>query len=236
VKKRILVVEDEDRIREVLQYALEREGWEVVLVEDGRLGLREAETGSFALCVLDVMLPELDGLSLCRTLRSGTSRGARTPVLFLSARAEEVDRIVGLELGGDDYLVKPFSPRELVARVRALLRRADGSSAEEKPRPAEREDAVKHGALSISSAAREVTCDGHPIALTATEFDLLACLLERPGRVFSRAQLRARSTSDEDAADLERAVDTHVKRIRAKFRPHGVDPITTVHGVGYKAS
>jgi two-component system, OmpR family, response regulator len=236
VKKRILVVEDEDRIREVVEYALEREGWDVTLVGDGRLGLREAETGAFALCVLDVMLPELDGLSVCRSLRSGSSRGGRTPVLFLSARADEVDRIVGLELGGDDYLVKPFSPRELVARVRALLRRSEDSPREASQVPVVRDDAMRHGGIIVSCSAREVTCDGQPISLTATEFDLLACLLERPGQVFSRAQLRARSTIDEDAADLERAVDTHVKRIRAKFRPLGVDPITTVHGVGYKAS
>jgi two-component system OmpR family response regulator len=236
VKKRILVVEDEDHIREVVAYALEREGWDVTLVGDGRLGLREAETGGFSLCVLDVMLPELDGLSVCRSLRSGSSRGARTPVLFLSARAEEVDRIVGLELGGDDYLVKPFSPRELVARVRAQLRRIEGPSPEAGRVAVVRDNAVLHGAIALSAGAREVTCHGHPIALTATEFELLACLLERPGQVFSRAQLRARSTLDEDAAELERAVDTHVKRIRAKFRPHGVDPVTTVHGVGYKAS
>lgn len=234
MKKRILVVEDEVHIREVVEYALGREGWEVTSYADGKRALDDALTSGYHAIVLDVMVPELDGLSFCRQLRSSKTRAARTPVLFLSARSEEVDRIVGLELGGDDYLTKPFSPRELVARVRALLRRSELT--EEAPAPPTATRSLLHGPIELSLAAREVRCGGRAVLLTKAEFDLLAALLERPGVVLSRTQLKLRMQLADEDGEGERGVDTHVKRIRAKFRPSGLDPIATVHGIGYRAS
>jgi two-component system OmpR family response regulator len=177
--------------------------------------------------VLDVMLPGSDGLEVCRRIRAKRA----TPIVFLSARNDEVDRIVGLEIGGDDYLTKPFSPRELVARVRAVLRRFETASAAlEPPRRT-----LTHGALVVDPERHEVSLAGRRVALTATEFALLAALLERPGVVLTRAQLMRRAY-DTDVHVTERTLDTHVRRIRAKFRAHGADPIETVHGVGYRAA
>ena len=149
----------------------------------------------------------------------------------MSARAEEIDRIVGLELGGDDYLTKPFSPRELVARVRAVFRRVQEPAA---PAPAPAPKAVAHGEIRIDVERHEVTCSGRVVALTPTEFGVLGALLERPGVVLSRTQLMQRAYQYDNLV-TERTIDTHVRRIRAKFRPTGTDPIATVHGVGYKA-
>jgi two-component system OmpR family response regulator len=173
------------------------------------------------------MLPGMDGLSVCKRIRAQRP----TPILFLSARGDEVDRIVGLELGGDDYLVKPFSPRELVARVRAVLRRFDVASEPKEPgtRP------LCHGRLTLDLERHEATFGGVRVQLTATEFAVLAALIERPGIVLSRAQLLQRAYAD-DLHVTERTLDSHVRRIRAKFRGLGGDPIATVHGVGYKAS
>lgn len=239
MKKRILVVEDEARIREVVEYAFSREGWDTVLVADGATGLAEAGSGRFDAAVLDVMLPEMDGLELCRRLRAQRAAAARLPVLFLSARAEEIDRIVGLEIGGDDYLTKPFSPRELVARMRALLRRSE--LANEAPPPAlvpasAPTERAGGAAVAIDAARHEVRCRGQLVQLTHTELTLLAALFERPGVVLTRGQLMQRCARDEEADVTERTVDTHIKRIRAKFRAFKLDPILTVHGVGYRAS
>jgi two-component system OmpR family response regulator len=173
------------------------------------------------------MLPGLDGLEVCRRIRSHR----QTPILFLSARADEVDRIVGLELGGDDYLVKPFSPRELVARVRAVLRRFE-AAAEPRDAPSR---LLTHGAFTLDPDRHEASYSGARVTLTATEFAVLAALIERPGIVLSRAQLAQRAYTD-DLHVTERTLDSHVRRIRAKFRAVGGDPIATVHGVGYKAS
>ncbi|MGE3670476.1 MAG: response regulator [Polyangiaceae bacterium] len=246
--KHILVVDDEARIREVVQYALSREGFRVSVAEDGQRALEIAEQDPPELVVLDVMLPEIDGLEVCRQLK----RRSRVPVLFLSARGEEVDRIVGLELGGDDYLTKPFSPRELVARVRAVLRRFEDAlavakqMAEEPPRhqPTSTGEAaqtdgrtpnLEHARIAIDFERHEVRFAGQRIDLTPTEFGVLAALLERPGVVLSRAQLMERGYAD-SALVTERTIDTHIRRIRKKFKQRGFDPITTVHGVGYKAS
>lgn len=226
MSKHILVVDDEARIREVLLYALQKEGYTVTAVADGRAAIEAAETGKVDLIVLDVMLPELDGLEVCRRLRAAS----RTPILFLSARADEVDRIVGLELGGDDYLTKPFSPRELVARVRALLRRAEAPP----PAPAGARAAVlRHGPIEVDTDRHEARYMGQPVSLTATELGVLGALLERPGVVLSRGQLMQRAYRYDNLI-TERTIDTHVRRIRAKFRAVGGDPIATVHGVGYK--
>lgn len=236
MKKRILVVDDEARIREVVQYALEREGYEVTLAADGRAALESAEREDFDVVVLDVMLPEVDGLEVCRQLRAGK----RPPVLFLSARSEEVDRIVGLEIGGDDYLTKPFSPRELVARVRALLRRieelTDSSvAASAEAITSERAAVLEHGQLRIDTQRHQVHWAGELVPdLTPTELGVLIALYEEPGVVLSRADLMQRGY-DESTVVTERTIDTHVRRIRSKFRRLGADPVSTVHGVGYKA-
>lgn len=228
--KHILVVDDEARIREVVTYALRKEGYAVSEAADGASASKRVGEGGVDLVVLDVMLPALDGLEVCRRIRSSAS-SAKTPILFLSARAEEVDRVVGLELGGDDYLVKPFSPRELVARVRALLRRVEAGA---EP-PAKSSASVVHGSIALDPERHEVRCKGLLVPLTPTEFGLLGALIERPGIVLSRGQLMQRAYKYDNLI-TERTIDTHVRRVRAKFRAFDVDPIVTVHGVGYKAS
>ncbi len=175
--------------------------------------------------ILDIMLPGIDGLEVCRQIRAKSP----IPILFLSARSEEIDRIIGLEVGGDDYLTKPFSPRELVARVKAILRRFDNSESAKSS-----SKILCSGALSLDPERYEARYAGHAVALTATEFALLASLIERPGVVLTRSQLIERAYDDVHIS--ERTLDTHVRRIRAKFRTLGADPITTVHGVGYKAA
>ena len=226
-RKHVLIVDDEKRIREVVEYALQKDGFRVSSVADGLEALSALERDPPDLVVLDVMLPGLDGLSVCKRIRSQR----QTPILFLSARADEVDRIVGLELGGDDYLVKPFSPRELVARVRAVLRRFEAAT---EPKEAAARP-LRHGQLSLDLERHEAIFGGTRVQLTATEFAVLAALIERPGVVLSRAQLLQRAYAD-DLHVTERTLDSHVRRIRSKFRGLGGDPIATVHGVGYKAS
>ena len=226
---RILVVDDEPNIGALLAATLRLAGLETRIATSGLEALSMAREFRPDLVVLDVMLPGLDGLSVCRKIRSVR----QTPILFLSARADEVDRIVGLELGGDDYLVKPFSPRELVARVRAVLRRFDVASGA--PAKEAETRALCHGPLKLDIERHEATFSGKQVQLTATEFQVLAALLERPGIVLSRAQLLQRAYAD-DLQVTERTLDSHVRRIRAKFRNLGGDPIATVHGVGYKAS
>jgi two-component system, OmpR family, response regulator len=225
VTKHILVVDDEARIREVLQYALRKEGFEVLSATDGREAIDAVERGGVDLVVLDVMLPEVDGLSACRHIRAES----RVPILFLSARSEEIDRVLGLELGGDDYLTKPFSVRELVARVKAMFRRLEAPG----------EAKIKllcHGSIELDVERHEARFGGRPVDLTATEFGLLGALLERPGVVLSRGQLMTRAYRYDNLI-TERTIDTHVRRIRAKFRAAGAeDPIATVHGVGYKVA
>ena len=222
----ILVVDDDAHIREVVQYALEREGFTVELARDGAQGLARAEHGGVDLVILDVMMPEMDGLEVCRRLRAA----GPLPIIFLSSRGEEVDRIVGLELGGDDYLPKPFSPRELVARVRAVLRRQQARVA----RPDVAAAVLSVGPVTLDPARHEVTCNGELISLTVTEFGVLQTLLRRPGQVMTR-QVLVDGAYDENHHITERTIDTHVRRIRAKFRPTGHDPIETVHGLGYRA-
>jgi two-component system OmpR family response regulator len=229
LSKHVLIVDDEKRIREVVEYALQKDGFRVSSAPDGPGALSAVERDPPDLVVLDVMLPGLDGLSVCRKIRSQR----HTPILFLSARADEVDRIVGLELGGDDYLVKPFSPRELVARVRAVLRRFEAAPSDG-TKPTESR-ALCHGKLTLDLDRHEARFQGQSVQLTATEFQVLAALIERPGIVLSRAQLLQRAYAG-DLHVTERTLDSHVRRIRAKFRGVGGDPIATVHGVGYKAS
>lgn len=219
----ILIVDDEAHIRDVVRYALERDGHHVVTAGDGEEALARVREGGVDLVVLDVVMPELDGLSVCRRIREERA----LPIVFLSSRGEEFDRINGLELGGDDYVVKPFSPRELATRVKAVLRRTSGT-----PAPASQE-VLEHGPLRLDPAAHEVRVGDTLVDLTATEFKLLQVLLEFRGRVLGRGEL-IEQVRDDTYNVTERTVDTHVRRIRAKLRPCGVDPIETVHGVGYK--
>lgn len=219
---RILVVDDEAHIRDVVQYALEREGFAVETAVNGEEALVAMRAG-FDLVVLDILMPELDGLTLCRRVRESSA----VPIIFLSSRAEELDRVMGLELGGDDYLVKPFSPRELVARVRTVLRRAAA------PRAAA--SILSFGALVLDVSRHQASVRGVPVALTTTEFAILQALLSESGRVMTRADLVERVYQVETHVTL-RTMDTHVRRIRAKLRSRGVNAIETVHGVGYRAA
>lgn len=217
---RILVADDEKNIREVIAYALEGAGYQVHCVADGAQAMQSFRRQQADLLILDVLMPELDGLSVCREIR----RTSDLPILFLSSRSEEADRVGGLELGGDDYLTKPFSPRELVSRVRAILRRGD-----------RREELAihKYGELELDTGAFELRVGGQRVDLTPTEFRMLLALVEQRGRVFTRAQL-IKIAYHEQHHVSERTVDTHIRRIRAKLRPSGCDPIETVHGLGYK--
>ena len=222
----VLVVDDESHIRDVVQYALEREGYRVVCAGDGRAALELLKREHVDLVVLDILMPELDGLSVCRRIREH----GQLPIIFLSSRAEEVDRILGLELGGDDYVTKPFSPRELAVRVKSVLRRAAGAGAE-----AQAAEVLVHGGIEMDLPRHEVRVRGSVVPdLTVTEFAVLQALIERPGRVLTRTQLIDRSY-EHDNHITERTIDTHIRRIRAKLRPFGIDPIETVHGLGYKA-
>ena len=218
----ILLVEDERPIADLVRLYLSRDGFGVHVEHDGAAGLAAARRLRPVACVLDIALPGMEGTEICRRLRE---EGDWTPVVFLTARDDEVDRILGLELGGDDYLTKPFSPRELVARVRALLRRAAG--------PPDGGRVRTLGPLQLDSGRHLVTVDGAPLMLTPTEFDLLAHLLGRPGRVFTREELLASVWGYASPAGT-RTVDVHVAQVRAKLGP-AANLIRTVRGVGYTA-
>ncbi|MEZ5115632.1 MAG: response regulator transcription factor [Candidatus Nanopelagicales bacterium] len=217
----VLVVEDERPIADLIRLYLAREGFGVHVEHDGEGGLRAARTLHPVAIVLDVGLPGIDGTELCRRLRS---EGDWTPVLFCTARDDEVDRVLGLELGGDDYITKPFSPRELVARVKAAVRRAAG--------PGSRSEELTLGRVVVDRTRHRVTVDGDEIVLTATEFDLLAHLMAAPGRVFSREQLLSEVWGYAPVVGT-RTVDVHVAQVRAKLGD--ASPIRTVRGVGYAA-
>lgn len=221
---RILVVEDDDGIVRAVRAYLERAGFEVSVASDGLQGLHQALAEPPTLIVLDWMLPGLDGLEFMRRLR----REQRTPVIMLTARTEENDRIVGLELGADDYVTKPFSPRELVARVKAVLRRAEPSD-EGDP------DRLVTGPLVIDLARRTVSREGVPLDLTVLEFNLLHTLASQPGRVFSRDELLSRVWGA-DFSGVDRVVDVHISHLRQKLEVDSETPglVVTVRGIGYK--
>lgn len=223
-KGAILVVEDERAIADLVRAYLRREGFDVVWVSDGESALRELPRHPVRLVVLDIGLPGIDGFEVCRRLRSRTA----VPILMLSARDDEVDRVAGLEAGADDYVGKPFSPRELAARVKAILRRA-GSSAAGLPSG----ERIALRGILIDGAARTVTVDGRPIVLTVREFDLLAALLSNPGIVLSRDRL-LEMVWDGEFPGGTRTVDVHVAQLRSKLGVDGL--IETVRGSGYKVS
>ncbi|MGD0113314.1 MAG: response regulator transcription factor [Armatimonadota bacterium] len=221
--RKVLVVDDEESVRELIELYLTKEGFDVVLAKDGKEALRLNGEHHPDLIVLDLMLPGLDGWEVCKQIRSAS----RVPIIMLTARAEEVDRVVGLELGADDYVVKPFSPREMVARVKAVLRRGSAG-------PEEQETLTFPG-LRIDRTQHRLEVDGEEVHLTPTEFRLLWCLASQPGRVFSRAELLDKIWGYDSESDA-RTVDVHIKRLRQKTKAAEKRSfaITTVWGLGYK--
>ncbi len=221
--RRVLVVDDEESVRELIKLYLSKEGFEVLHAREGKEALRVNGEHHPDLIILDLMLPGMDGREVCRQIRSTS----RVPIIMLTARAEEVDRIVGLELGADDYVVKPFSPRELVARVKAVLRRGGASD--------EEEETLTFLGLRIDRVQHRVEVEGEEVHLTPTEFRLLWCLASQPGRVFSRAELLDRIWGYDSESDA-RTVDVHIKRLRQKTNASESQSvsITTVWGLGYK--
>lgn len=221
----ILVVEDDPRISDVLEYALKAEGYEVRTAQRGREAAEIARGTSPGLIVLDVGLPDIDGFEVCRLVRTFSD----VPVIFLTSRSDEIDRVVGLEIGGDDYMVKPFSPRELLARIKAIRRR------NQRPEPPVAKDSkpqFHYGPIAINPEKFQILCHGREIPLTAQEFKLLELLVKNPGRVFTRQQVLDRAWGD-DVFVADRTIDVHVKSLRRKFGD--LEFIETVRGVGYRA-
>jgi two-component system phosphate regulon response regulator PhoB len=221
--KTVLVIDDEPELVRLLDYNLTRAGYLALTARDGEKGLAAARQHRPDLVLLDVMMPGLDGWEVCKRLRADPAT-ASVPLLMLTAKAEEGDRVLGLELGADDYVVKPFGVKELLARVKALLRRAEGR--------ADTAEVLKAGRLVVDAGKRTVTAAGKRVELTATEFEILRALVGRPGRVFSREELISRSRG-EDAAVTDRAVDVHVASLRRKLGKLG-ELVETVWGVGYR--
>jgi two-component system alkaline phosphatase synthesis response regulator PhoP len=221
--KTIMVVDDEERLVSVLEAYLKQAGFRVVKAYNGREALFQARHEKPDLIVLDVMMPEMDGYEFMRLHRKERD----TPIIMLTARVEEEDKVIGLELGADDYVTKPFRPRELLARIRALLRRVG----ENAPKP----EVLRQGDITLDREAHIVTVSGEPVDLTPSEFDLLATLMSAPGRAFSRLELldRVQGTSHEG---YERTIDVHIKNLRAKIEPDPGSPryVQTVYGVGYR--
>jgi DNA-binding response OmpR family regulator len=225
---RILLVDDEQAIQTMLSYPLQKEGYDVVRASDGEEALARFGEQTFDLVVLDVMMPKLDGLEVCRRLRATSS----VPIIMLTARAEEIDKVLGLELGADDYITKPFSLREFSSRVRALLRRAamsgDGSGEGA-------DEALEIHGLRIEPAKRQITLNGDPVTTTFVEFEILRALAASPGRVFSRDMLLTRIWGDSAFRD-QRTIDVHIRHLREKIESDPKEPeyLFTVRGVGYR--
>lgn len=226
VEQTILIVEDEENLLEALRYNLEHAGYQVVTAADGGKGLEIAREADPALVILDIMLPTLDGLEVCRLLR----RTSDVPVLMLTAKTEEVDKVVGLEMGADDYVVKPFSMRELLSRVRAILRRSRGSRAQ-----ALGVSVIKTGDLELDTAGHVVSLKGRQLNLKPREFDLLALLMANKGRVYTRRQILDQVWEQDYIGDA-RTVDVHIRWLREKIErdPSSPQVIVTIRGVGYK--
>lgn len=225
MKSKILVVDDEPDVVDLIEFNLKAAGFSVISAGDGEKALRRARREAPALIVLDLMLPEVDGFEICKTLRRDPAT-ANIPVIMLTARAEEVDRVLGLELGADDYLTKPFSPRELILRVRNLLKRREGNDQD----PEE----ILIGEMLIDIPKHRVTVEGREVELTPTEFNLLSTLARRRGRVQSRDRL-LRDVWNYDGLLDTRTVDTHIRRLREKLGP-AARFLDTVRGVGYRMS
>ncbi len=220
---RILVVEDEIAIQELLRYTLEQSSFEVVVADNAELALTEIREQLPAMVLLDLMLPGMSGITLARRLR-GESRTRELPIIMVTARADEADRVLGLDLGADDYVSKPFSPKELIARIRAVLRRRAPHLAG---------DPVEIGAVRLDPASRTVTCDSRAVALGPTEFELLQYLMNHPNRALTRDQLLNALRGDHRFLE-DRTIDVYIRRLRAGLGPAGDAMIETVRGVGYK--
>ena len=222
---RILLVDDEQSVQTLLAYPLRKEGYEVVPALDGQEALDRFDEQAFDLIVLDVMLPKVDGLEVCRLLRGRSA----VPIIMLTARTEEIDKVLGLELGADDYITKPFSIREFRSRVKAVLRRVDMQRGEADARP------IEHDRLSIDRSRRSVEVDGKPVTLTFVEFEILTALAEHPGRVLSRTMLLERLWGDSTYRD-PRTIDVHIRHLREKIEREPKEPeyLFTVRGVGYR--
>lgn len=226
MKNKILVVDDDQHIVEIISFALSKANFDVIAASDGNAALEQFQLHNPDLIVLDIGMPELDGLEVCKEVK----KIADTPILFLSAKDEEFDKILGLELGADDYVAKPFSPRELVARVKAILRRGHVS-----PETPNSSHIINHGHLHINTSTHVVTWSSKPVELTATEFSMLKTMASRPAHVFSRDQLMENSYQNNIAVS-DRTIDSHLRRIRNKFKDVSGCPIDTVHGVGYRVN
>ncbi|MDJ0763911.1 MAG: response regulator transcription factor [Myxococcota bacterium] len=218
----VLVVDDDPHIRHVVQFALQKAGFQVIFAQDGREAIDACRAQQPDLMVLDILMPELDGLAVCREVRAESA----VPIIFLTSVDEELDRVIGLELGADDYVTKPFSPRELTARVKSVLRRTQVAAPPEAK-------VLNHGAIRMDLDGYCVSCRGAAVELTATEFNILKALLAYPRKVFTRSELMDHAYSDGTMVS-ERTIDSHMKRIRRKFERHCVPPIETVHGIGYR--
>lgn len=221
----ILIIEDDRNIADLVRRYLERAGYETMVAHDGGDGLEMAQTRPPRFVILDVMLPSMDGWEVCKALR----KSSEVPILMLTARAEEMDRVVGLSIGADDYVVKPFSPRELVERVKAILRRTGAAPVQ----PAA--TVLSYGGLTLDAEKRRVTMNDTLIALTPSEFTLLEALMASPGRVYSRADLLNRLYVGGESV-VDRVVDVHIGKLRRKIEtePSGTRYIETVHGIGYR--
>ena len=222
---RILLVDDEQSVQTLLAYPLRKDGYEVVSALDGQEALDRFDDRAFDLIVLDVMLPKVDGLEVCRQLRGRSA----VPIIMLTARTEEIDKVLGLELGADDYITKPFSIREFRSRVKAVLRRVDMQRTEVSADP------IEHDRLSIDRARRSVELGGEAVTLTFVEFEILTALAEHPGRVLSRALLLERLWGDSTYRD-PRTIDVHIRHLREKIELDPREPrlLMTVRGVGYR--
>lgn len=227
--QKILIIEDEGKIALMVKDYLEKEGFKVLVAESGNRGMELARSDSFALIILDLLLPDINGLDICRILRQESN----IPIIMLTAKSQEVDRVVGLEMGADDYITKPFSLAELAARIRAVLRR----SGEQKFHPESQKKTFAGGRLSIDPEKYEVKKDGENILLTPTEFKILSLMAAHPGRVYSRLQL-LEAALGETFSGYERSIDTHISNLRKKIEDDPANPlfIITVFGLGYKFS
>lgn len=218
-KERILVVDDDPSLREVVRFSLEQAGFEPVEAKNGKEALEKFAAHEPDLIVLDIMMPEMDGNEVCKTIRQTSS----VPIIFLSSRDDEIDRVLGLELGGDDYVTKPFSPRELVARIKAVFRRTSAAPEVDLP-----EETLAHGMLKLDMIRFKAFWGDAEVELTKTEFGIVKRLMGYPGKVFSRGELMT------DGIVSDRTIDSHVRHLRKKFDEVGGDLIETVHGIGYK--
>jgi two-component system OmpR family response regulator len=225
----ILIVDDDPSLREVVRFALEKEGFRTIQALNGKLALEAFAQHDPALVILDIMMPEMDGTEVCREIRKKSEK----PIVFLSSKDDELDRVLGLELGGDDYVTKPFSPRELVARVKAIFRRADKAPAQPAAAsPTKNPEMMEHGGLCLDLTTFKATWQSTQVILTVMEFELLKALMSYPKKVFSRDELMQRAYDNTVVSD--RTIDSHIRRIRKKFTALGYDPIETVTGFGYK--